>query len=233
MTYTAADLYKNGLARFGMNFSDGLLGNDNATGVYAVLCGGIVEFYSSRDWNFLIGVGSDTVSPSIGQWVTLPSDFNKMAFVGTRNPHSSLSYVNVGSENVFGEDGNTDVARGFPRFYTVWYGQIEVFPMPQADVSIDYVYYKKIDTSTFNTTDGSSTTPITSLASTSMDSTIPTDMRPLAELYVAKHAALLIKDREVYGMIQDEIRSTHAVVDDNLRKARATNPPKTRADWYQ
>ena len=42
MTYTAADLYKNGLARFGMNFSDGLLGNDNATGVYAVLVGGIV-----------------------------------------------------------------------------------------------------------------------------------------------------------------------------------------------
>jgi len=224
MAYTAKDLYLNGLARLGLNFPDGLVGETNAKGVYTILTGALTEFYLTHDWDFLLT--STTVTTAVGTAAySLPSDLNNVYGAYISSLACELKVTQTRSAYVVGS------AQGVPRFYTVNNGSITFLPTPGAVYSVTVPYYKTIAHP--NAADQGGSGLYTYLATISYASLIPEWAREIAELYVAKNAALLLKDREAYGLTSDRIADLRKVLDDNVRKSTAPVPPQTRWDWNQ
>lgn len=224
MAYTAKDLYLNGLARLGLNFPDGLVGETNAKGVYTILTGGLTEFYLTHDWDFLMTSTTLTTAAGTAAY-SLPSDLNNVygAYI------SSLSCELKATQTRAAYQVGT--AQGVPRFYTVNNGSMTLIPTPGAVYSVTVPYYKVIAHP--NATDQGGSGLYTYLATISYASLIPEWAREIAELYVAKNAALLLKDREAYGMVNGRIGDLRQVLDDNVRKSKAPVAPQTRYDWNQ
>lgn len=222
MAYTAKDLYVNGLARFGMNFPDGLVGETNSRGVYSALNAGLAEFYVTHDWDFLLT--NTTLTTAAGtQTYALPSGFGTLASAGILSLNLELKVLQDRKRFMYG------TVQGVPRFYTVDNDTLSLYPTPSGVNSILVRYYKTIDPP--NATSQGATALYTYLDTITYATLLPAWVRPLAELYVAKNAALLLKDREAYKMISDAIAATRSTLDDNVRRSTAPVPPQTRQDW--
>jgi len=231
MSYTAKDLYVNGLARVGLNFPDGLVGETNPRGVYTALTGGISDFYLTHEWDFLLRAteANTTVDSSeidFGDF-TLNSETVDV-FYGLFIPDLGLELKVMQIRDAYSLPEST---RGVPVRYIANGGSIRLLPTPGAEYTIRAVYYVQIPAPNAEAQggDGLYTYPDT----IDLSGYIPEWVRALAELYVARHIALLLKDRDAHQMVQEQIANTRRVLDDNVRKTTAPVPPQTRLDWYQ
>ena len=224
MAYTAKDLYLNGLARYGMNFPDALVGESNAKGVYSILTSAITEFYLTHDWDFLLTTTTINTASGTATY-NLPSDFDTL--YGITIPALNLELKGTQIRKIY-KYGTT---QGIPRYFYVTNGTFTVAPIPSDVNAMKVFYYKNIPHP--NATDQGSSGLYAYLATISYASLIPEWARPLAELYVAKGAALLLKDRDGFGMISGELQALRSIQDDDVRKSTAPVPPATRYDWNQ
>ena len=220
--YTAKQLYENGLARFGMNFPDGVVGETNAVGVFAILNAGLTEFTLTHDWDFLLN-GQQITTVAGTQVYSLSDDTETVASIGINDLSIELQVMQVHNKFRFG------TAQGVPRFYFNTRTALTLCPTPAAAYTITVLYYQSIPAP--NAVDQGAADLYTYLATIQYADLIPEWARPLAELYVAKNAALALKDKEAHGMITESIRQTRQTMDDNVRKATGTVPPQTRQDW--
>ena len=228
MAYTAEDLYVNGLSRFGMNFPDGLLGPDNPDGVYSVLNAAISEFSLSNDWDFLLAtVPVSTVAGT--QTVALGSTaaYSRVLSVGIPSLNFELKVARKRDTYSWG------TIRGLPRYFSAGspadVTTLTLYPTPDAVYAVSALAYAAVPTVDPGVQGVMAL--YTYLSTIILTTSLPTWVRPLAELYVAKHAALLLKDREAFKMVSESIADSHRMLDDNNRKATAPLAPQTRQDW--
>lgn len=224
MAYTAKDLYVNGLARLGLNFPDGLVGEENDRGVYTALNGALTDFYLTHEWDFLLT--SETVTTTAAD-ATYSLNANMDKVYGVYCPSLGYELKPVQTRAAF----SVGTAQGVPRYFTVNNGTLTLMPTPSSALDLTVAYYQRIPLP--NATAQGATALYTYLDTLSYASLIPEWTRTLAELYVARHVALLVKDREAHGMVQEQIAAARRVMDDNVRKATAPVPPQTRWDWNQ
>lgn len=224
MAYTAKDLYVNGLAKIGIPSTDGLLGESTPKTVYAVLTGAISEFYLTHEWDFLLT--STDITTVVGTAAyALPSNLDVVYGAYISALQSELKAVQTREAYKVGS------AQATPRRYTVNNGYITLIPTPSTVLTVTVPYYKNIAHP--NATDQGGSGLYTYLATISYATLLPEWVRGLAELYVAKHAAVALTDRSTYQLVIEQIAATRRTLDDNVRKSKDPVIPKTRADWNQ
>ena len=228
MAYTAHDLYVNGLSRFGMNFPDGLVGEENASGVYSVLNAAIAEFSLSNDWDFLLtSVSVSTVAGTQTVALGNTAAYSRVLSAGITALNLELKVARKRDTYLWG------TIRGVPRFFSAGspadVTTLTLYPTPDAVYSITSLAYAAIPA--VDPGGQGASDLYAYLGTISLAASLPTWVRPLAELYVAKHASLLLKDREAYKMLSEAIAQSHGMLDDNNRKATAPLAPQTRQDW--
>lgn len=224
MAYTAKDLYVNGLAKIGVPSTDGLLGESTPKTVYAVLTGALTDFYLTHEWDFLLTSTNLTTAAGTAAYA-LPSDLDTV--YGAYIPALACELKSVQTRFAY----KFGTAQGVPRYYTVNNGSMTLLPTPSAVHTVTVPYYKTIAHP--NATDQGGSGLYTYLATISYATLLPEWVRNLAELYVAKHAAVALTDRNTYQLINEQIATARGVLDDNVRKSREPVAPKTRADWDQ
>lgn len=85
------------------------------------------------------------------QYSTFPSDFLEPIRLSVQStPPHALELVGQGELMTRRE--NTNNTLGKPRYYAITDGSIEVFPSPDADYTLELVYYGKIDALTVSNT---------------------------------------------------------------------------------
>jgi len=221
--YTAFTLYTAGLARIGLNMPDGMLDFNNPNGVTSCVRAGVIEFYLTHSWDFLLTTHPFNTAVGTAAYA-LPADVDQVLTAGV--PSVGRQFSAIQAKNATRFTGTQSV----PAYFYIGSGNINLVPTPSAVQSVSLLYYKTLttpeDTSTYSSL-------YDDLAAIDYTTDMPDWVRPLAELYVAKQFALLLKDREMYQMIGDRIAETRRVLDDNSIRTLSLTAPQVRLDWYQ
>lgn len=211
MAVLANDLWAQARARIGMNFNDGLLGDENITGVIAALNSGVADFAAADRWDWLYNEGTISV-------VSGTTDYDTPA------NHSSTLWIARQNEQLQERQRKQSIqfytASGTPVCYSVLNDKIRLYPTPTVTEDYRHGFYIGYPRVT-----GANLAALTA----SLD--IPQQFLSLAELYVARKICLLVNDRERWSFVNDEIANETKNLRDDVLRASSPGVPQTRRDY--
>lgn len=213
---TAYDIFNSARIRAGLEFDDGLLDADGS--VIPLFNAAMDEMAVDHDWSF--NYTEDTFQTSPGQTLyNTPVDWLRTAWVVKESTGEQLTYKNRRTTMVH-------TTRGEPVFYDVVGDQLALAPAPENVTRYVHAYFAKFpslvrDSDTYADV-------FDQLAAEQVN--IPSPFVTLASLFLTKNIALRLKDRELYQMVNEEIRDFKRRIDDNRRRATAPGRIQTRSD---
>lgn len=217
---TALSIYKSALGRLGLSFEDGLLGEGNPDSVLAALNAGLDEMSVDHDWQFNYKEGEIRTAGNVDAYDP-PSDWLRTAWIVDA----------YGRPLVFKQrqDHLYRQLTGPPAVFDTAGDKIYVAPVPDREYVLRHGYYATVDQIELDTEEGAGTL-YEQLADIDVD--LPSPFDTLATLYVARAQALVLKDRELYGMLKEEISDYRRKMEDNRRRHQAPGRTRTRIDTY-
>ena len=207
---TAAELYDSARATIGLNFEDGLLGTQNESAVLTVINSGLNDLSIDHNWlfsyveeEFQTVQGLDSYDP--------PEEWLMTSFLVVKD----LGYELTPKQR---RDHFAYTGGGAPQWYDTSGDRLLIAPVPDGAYTIVHGFYTHLS----NITRASTSYPVfdDQLAAVSFD--IPPTYLPLAVLFIARRLCLLMKDKEHYGMVEDQIKNVTRKMDDN--RMRQTRP---------
>lgn len=216
---TAYDVWIGALARLGWNFEDGLLGDNDDVGVLSLLNDGLAEMSVDHDWLFAFGEETFDIEAGVDVYNT-PLDWLRTSFLINQDGNYELYPLQRREHHT--------MLPGVPRFYDTSGDRILIAPTPTEDGTLLHGYFTSIPRVVRNATLYPEV--YDQLAAVTLN--LPDPYTSLAVLYVAKNAALRIKDREAYQMVNEELASFRRKIEDNRRRQQAQPRVRARQDLY-
>ena len=213
MSITASQLLINARSVLGLNFQDGRLDDNNIPGVMASINRGIMQFSFDKNWPFLY-VESSVSTVANQNYVALPSSTVNVAFVSLQDQR--LKQIQRSQSSDFYNVTNRPVA------FSVLAEKIYLTPTPDAVYSLTIGRYTNIP---------AVATPVALSGLTSTTITMPDSLVGLLTLYVAKELSLILKDRDGYQLVMEELKMEKQRLDDNVRLSTSPIAPATRRDY--
>lgn len=213
MSITASQLLINARSVLGLNFQDGRLDDNNIPGVMASINRGIMQFSFDKNWPFLY-VESSVSTVAAQNYVTLPTNTVNVAFVALQDQR--LRQIQRQASTDFYNVTDRPVA------FSVLAEKVYLTPTPDAVYSLTIGRYTNIP---------AVATPVALADLTSTTITIPDNLVGLLTLYVAKELSLILKDREGYQLVNEELRMEKQRLDDNVRLSTSPMAAATRRDY--
>jgi len=211
MSITAADLYRQARAKIGVNFQDGRLDENNLDGAIAAVNGGLSEFSLRQDWEFLYDEGTfNTVAGTAAY--DLPTDHIRTLWLAIED--RELRQEPRSSAVRFYDGRNT------PAYFSILGGKIRLSPVPDEAKTVRHGYYRHLPPV--------ESTSVSGFAAVEVE--VPSYYVGVAVLYIAKHIALMLKDRDAYQLVTAELAGQLRVMEDNNMRSASPRSPKVRND---
>jgi hypothetical protein len=220
VSVTAFDLYDSAIARLGLNFPDGLVGEGNESGVLSTLNDALAELAVDHDWLFSYTESEFQTSPGVWSYPP-PNGWLRTSWLILTSNGSELQPRQRRDHFRFGPE------RGEPRYFDTSGDRLLIAPVPDGVYRIRHGYFYSIE----RIERDSATWPDLYDQLREIDISVPDPYIPLVKLYVLKNVALLIKDREAHQMATEELRSYRNKVEDNRRRQQQVGRIVTREDY--
>lgn len=213
MSITASQLLINARSVLGLNFQDGRLDDNNIPGVMASINRGIMQFSFDKNWPFLY-VESSVSTVANQNYVSLPANTVNVAFVALQD--RTLRQIQRSQSSDFYNIANR------PTSFSVLAEKVYLAPVPDSVYALTIGRYTNIP---------AVATPAALADLTSTTITMPDSLVGLLTLYVAKELSLILKDREGYQLVMEELKMEKQRLDDNARLSTSPIAPATRRDY--